>query len=135
MSSNHTPFVHMHTILAVGLGGALGALSRYGVGWLLSKTLDTPFPWATWAVNLLGCLLIGLAVPLLARLDPASKLYPFLVVGVLGSFTTFSTYSLDTLSLWTNGHLGWALLNAGGSVVAGLVFVWLGRTLGVWLGA
>ena len=124
----------MHTILGVALGGALGALSRYGVGWLISQTFDTPFPWGTWAVNLLGCLLIGLAVPLLARLDPASRLYPFLVVGFLGSFTTFSTYSLDTLSLWTSGHPGWALLNAVGSVVAGLVFVWLGRTLGLWLG-
>ena len=123
----------MHTLLSVALGGACGALARYGAGWLVARTFDTPFPWPTWTVNLVGCFLIGLSVPLLATLDPDAKTYPFLVVGFLGSFTTFSTYSLDTLSLWTSGQFGWALLNAGGSVVIGLLFVWLGRTVGAWL--
>jgi CrcB protein len=123
----------MQAALLVALGGACGALSRYGAGWLVARAFDTPFPWATWTVNLAGCLLIGVSVPVLAKLDSPAHVYPFLVVGFLGSFTTFSTYSLDTVSLWTGGHLGWALLNAGGSVAAGLLFVWLGQRVGLWL--
>lgn len=123
----------MHTLLLIAVGGACGALCRYGVGWWIGRIVASPFPWATWAVNLLGCLLMGLSVPLLARLDPEARVYPFLVVGFLGSFTTFSTYSLDTLSLGMGDRFGWALLNAGGSVLAGLVCVWIGHALGTWL--
>jgi len=123
----------MHSVVAVALGGACGALTRYGAGRLVRTLTDTPFPWATWAVNLVGCLLIGLAVPMLAALQVGDEGRFFLVVGFLGSFTTFSTYSLDTLSLVTSGHGGYALLNAAGSVVAGLVCVWIGRALGDFL--
>jgi len=119
----------MNAFVAVGLGGACGALARFGAGWLVGRVVETPFPWATWAVNLVGCLLIGAVIPLLSDWAPGSNARLFLVVGFLGSFTTFSTYSLDTLGLLADGHVGWALLNAGGSVVLGLLCVWLGRQL------
>lgn len=119
----------MNAFIAVGLGGACGALARFGTGWLISQVVETPFPWATWTVNLAGCLLIGAAIPLLMHWAPGGNARLFLVVGFLGSFTTFSTYSLDTLGLLADGHVGWALLNAGGSVVLGLLCVWLGRQL------
>lgn len=119
----------MNALIAVGLGGACGALARFGTGWLISQVVETPFPWATWAVNLVGCLLIGASIPLLANWALGETPRLFLVVGFLGSFTTFSTYSLDTLGLLANGHVGWALLNAGGSVVLGLLCVWIGRQL------
>jgi CrcB protein len=117
----------MTTIFSIALGGACGALARYGAGLLVRHLVDAPFPWATWTVNLVGCFLIGASLPLLSALPFGDQSRIFLVVGFLGSFTTFSTYSLDTLSLATNGHAVLALANAAGSVVAGLLCVWLGR--------
>lgn len=123
----------MPPVLFVALGGACGALARYGAGRLVAALFDSPFPWATWSVNLLGCFLIGLTVPLLGQLSGADRTRFFLVVGFLGSFTTFSTYSLDTVALWGQGHGLLGLLNAVGSLVCGLVLVALGRECSVWL--
>jgi CrcB protein len=123
----------MQNVLAVALGGACGALARYGAGLLVGRFVDSPFPWGTWAVNLVGCLLIGVAAAALGAADVGREVRLFLVVGVLGAFTTFSTYSLDTLSLVAEGNGALALLNAAGSVVAGLALVWAGRALGQWL--
>lgn len=119
----------MIRILAVAVGGACGALLRYGTGLLVSHTVGSAFPWATWAVNLVGCVLIGASVPLLGALQVGDGVRLFLVVGLLGSFTTFSTYSLDTLALWIDGNGTWALANAAGSLILGLVCVGLGRAL------
>ncbi|HYE58901.1 MAG TPA: fluoride efflux transporter CrcB [Rhodothermales bacterium] len=85
----------MH-VLFVALGGALGAVLRYGVGLLVLHRGQVSFPWATLLVNLTGSFLIGLIGPSLVRHDAARLL---LAVGVLGGFTTFSTYSLDALTL------------------------------------
>lgn len=119
--------------LAVALGGALGAVARYGAGRLVARFFDPSFPWATWTVNLLGCLLIGMSVPLFGRLSGYEEARFFLVVGFLGSFTTFSTYCLDTVALWGNEHGLLALLNAGGSVVCGLLLVAVGREASAWM--
>ncbi|MDX1530078.1 MAG: fluoride efflux transporter CrcB [Rhodothermales bacterium] len=115
-------------LAAVAAGGAAGALARYGVGLAAVRVVAGPFPVGTWAVNLLGSFLIGLAVPLLAVRADALRL--LLVTGFLGSFTTFSTFSLDTLALWEGGRPGLAALNAAGSVAFGLA----GAVLGLWLG-
>ncbi len=103
-------------------------MARYGVGLLAIRINETGLPLGTWGVNLLGSFLIGLAVPLMVGKGEAHRLV--LVVGFLGSFTTFSTFSLDTLALWESGRPGWAVLNATGSVVLGLVCV----ALGFWVG-
>ncbi len=103
-------------------------MARYGVYLLTLRAWGPALPVGTWAVNLAGSFLIGLAVPLLAAKGEAHRLA--LVVGFLGSFTTFSTFSLDTLALWEGGRPGWALLNAAGSVVLGLACA----ALGLWTG-
>lgn len=113
-------------LLLVALGGAVGAMARYGVGVASVRFAEAGVPIGTWVVNALGCLLIGLALPLVT--DDRARLA--LVVGVLGSFTTFSTYSADTVLLWEAGERTMAVANALGSVVVGVVFVALGLTLG-----
>lgn len=123
----------MPAALAVALGGAFGALARYGAGRLVAHLFDPAFPGATWTVNLLGCLLIGMTVPLFGRLSGAEEARFFLVVGFLGSFTTFSTYCLDTIALWGDERGLLALVNIGGSVVCGLLLVAVGRELTAWM--
>lgn len=123
----------MPPVVFVALGGALGALARYGAGRLVASLVEHPFPLGTWAVNLIGCFLIGMTVPLFGQLSGAERARLFLVAGFLGSFTTFSTFSLDTVALWGDGHGGLALLNAVGSLACGLVFVAVGREVSAWL--
>lgn len=123
----------MSSVVFVALGGACGALARYGAGRLVARMVDHPFPWGTWAVNLIGCFLIGMTVPLFAQLGEAERARFFLVVGFLGSFTTFSTYSLDTVALWGEGTGVLGLVNAIGSLVCGLLLVVAGRELSAWL--
>ncbi|MFC4000940.1 fluoride efflux transporter FluC [Prauserella oleivorans] len=113
-------------LLAVAMGGALGSLARYGLG------LALPHPPGGLAVatllgNVLGCLALGALMTALARTtDPPRLLRPFLGVGVLGGFTTFSTYVLDAVEAARLGHAGIAVVYAVGSVVASLVAVAVG---------
>ena len=116
----------MRSVLLVALGGALGAVARYGVGVASVRWAEAGLPVGTWVVNALGCLAIGAALPLVAG-DRARLM---LVVGVLGSFTTFSTFSADTVVLWEAGRPGLAVANALGSVAVGVVFVAAGLALG-----
>jgi CrcB protein len=113
-------------ILAViAAGGALGALARWG----LAVAVPRPpggFPWATFTANVTGCLLIGLLMVFVVEVWPPRRLLrPFLGVGVLGGYTTFSAYALDALRLATEGHLALAGAYLLASIVAGLVAVWL----------
>jgi len=126
----------MRTLVAVGLGGAVGATARYLLaGWLQARASATRgwfalFPVGTLAVNLLGCFAIGLLAALFQeRLagDPAVR--TFALVGVLGGFTTFSTFGLETLALARDGNLALAFGNVGASVVLGLAGVWAGAAL------
>lgn len=116
----------MPTALLVALGGATGALARWGLAEASARWLGLDAPWGTWAANLLGCFLVGLAIPAFSEADPRRA---FLVVGFLGAFTTFSTYSAETLALWEAGRVGLALANAAGSVVLGLAACGLGLAL------
>jgi len=120
--------------LLVAAGGALGATARYGLGLLAVRVWGAGLPIGTWAVNLLGSFLIGVALPfIVAKGGTAEGARLAVIIGFLGAFTTFSTFSLDTYVLWERGHPGWALANAGGSVVLGLGCVALGLWLGRWL--
>lgn len=120
----------MHHLLFVALGGALGASLRYGAGVLAATFWRYPLPLATWTVNLAGCLLIGLLGPVLTRIGAPGSWYAFLIVGFLGSLTTFSTFSLETVVLWQQGTGMTALVNAAGSVMLGIGCVWLGLQIG-----
>ncbi len=120
----------MYQIFLVAVGGALGAAVRYGTSVWVLRFWDEPAVLATWAVNLVGCLLIGMMAPMLGRVGLAEEVQIFLIVGFLGSLTTFSTFSLETVVLWQEGLGVAALLNAVGGVVLGLVCVWIGLFLG-----
>ena len=121
----------LNNLFLVALGGALGATARYGVGLAAVRLWGSGVPAGTWAVNLAGSFLIGLAVPfVVTKTGGMEGLRAALVIGFLGSFTTFSTFSLDTVVLWEGGRPGWALANVGLSVVFGLVFA----ALGLWIG-
>ena len=117
----------MQAILLVGLAGALGAMSRYGVGMLAERTLGTHFAFGTLLVNVAGCLLLGFLLELERGTDLVSHPLRLIVaVGFLGAFTTFSTFGYETLRYLQNGASHLALLNISANLVLGLGAVWLG---------
>jgi fluoride exporter len=120
----------MNMVLLVALGGAVGSIARYLMASRLQTATGWNFPIGTVAVNILGCFLIGiLYVLLVARPDPKHELRALLIVGVMGGFTTFSSFSLETVTLAMNGNYGGATLNVVVSVVACLVGTVLGIAL------
>lgn len=133
-SRNRPAALRPSDLVLVALGGALGAVSRYGVAVAMGRLAPGPFPAGTWAANLAGCFVIGLVVPFV--LTPSTGAARMLVVtGFLGAFTTFSTFSLDTLGMLRDGRAGLAALNAVGSVGLGLLLTAAGWRLARALGA
>ena len=117
------------TLAYVALGGALGALARYGIsGWVYDR-MGENFPWGTLVVNLVGCLALGLVIRWLQVSAVAPELRPFLTIEVLGAFTTFSTFSYETVALLQEGQWLRAGLYMGGSVVLGLIAMVAGMAL------
>lgn len=118
----------MLKILLVGLGGFLGSIGRYLVsGWVQNRFPFSGFPWGTLAVNLVGCWILGLLAGLAeARGVFSSETRLFLMVGLLGGFTTFSTFGLESYTLLADATYGRLAGNLLGSVVGGLAAVGLG---------
>lgn len=117
-------------ILAVSAGGVVGTLLRFAVSSWVNSHLPRYFPLATLIVNLLGCLLIGYLYGLfLSRPELPAELRSGLILGFLGAFTTFSSFSLDTLRLLENGAAGVALGYISLSVLGGLLATWAGLGL------
>ena len=118
----------MWNLLLVGFGGGIGAIARYLLGgWVLHRTLQERMPYGTLAVNLMGCLAIGLLAGAAERfevLTPEARL--FLITGVLGGFTTFSAFGYETVFLLRRGEPLVAAAYVGASVGLGLLAVWLG---------
>ena len=107
----------MNTFVAVAVGGALGAVSRYSFGLVALALIGNRFPWATLGVNVVGSFLIGLAAVLIGdRIVDGELWRPLVIVGFLGAFTTFSAFSLDTLLLLQQGNYNTALAYMLGSV-------------------
>lgn len=119
-------------LLAVACGGALGSLARYGVG-ALSRMLWPGWPWGTLFVNLLGSFVIGLLFAWFAERPVDDWLRLGLITGVLGGFTTFSAFSIETLELWRADGAGGAAIYVAVTLVAGLAAcalgLWSARTL------
>lgn len=118
-------------ILLVGLGGFAGAVARYLLGgWVLHHTLEAKFPWSTFAVNVLGCLLMGALSALIERFDlftPHARL--LLLTGLLGGFTTFSAFGFETIYLLRRGELWIAAAYILASVFACGLALWVGLKL------
>lgn len=121
----------MKELLLVALGGALGSMGRYAISaWALADQLAWRFPVGTFLVNILGSLLIGLLGGLVVKhqwFSPEVRL--LLITGVLGGFTTFSAFGLETFYLIRRGELGIAIAYVASSVLLGLILVWLGYAL------
>jgi len=118
--------MRLDVLAVVSAGGALGALARYGVGEAL-PTQPGRFPWATFAVNVSGCLLMGVLMVLVLEVwPPRGYVRPFVAIGVLGGYTTFSTYAMEARDLLDSAHYATAGSYVAGSVVATLAAVWLG---------
>ena len=116
--------------LWVAIGGALGSMARYGVSGLVSAMAGGVFPFGTLVVNVTGAILIGF----LATLSGSDSRFfipaygrLFLMTGICGGYTTFSTFSLETANLMRDGEWGAALANIGGSVILCLVAIWVGH--------
>jgi fluoride exporter len=117
------------TLAQVAIGGALGAMARFGTQSLAFRLFGPAFPVGTLAANVLGSFLMGLAVAWLVDRDVA-RFSPFLLVGFLGAYTTFSTYALDALKLWERGDAVPALGYVLGSVVLSIAACLAGLALG-----
>ena len=122
----------MLTYLWVALGGAVGSVARYGSAALFARLSQGSFPWSTLFVNVSGSLVIGVLAGLAAadgRPLLGTDARALLMVGLCGGYTTFSSFSLETLRLMREGAWGWAMANVLGSVVLCLAAVWLGTLL------
>jgi CrcB protein len=118
----------MQSFLLVGLGGALGSMGRYGFSVLVGRFWMNPFPLGTLLINILGSFAMGILIGLLAKFtpewSPTARL--FVAIGVLGGFTTFSSFSLDAIALFERGQMGAALTYALLSVVVSVAALYFG---------
>ena len=112
--------------LWIALGSALGGMSRYALGSWVVERYGTALPWGTLAINILGSGMIGFFA---AAVKP-TPWRQFLMVGICGGFTTFSAFSLETLTLLRDGHMSRALTYVALSVLVCLISVWLGHLVG-----
>jgi CrcB protein len=130
-SSYETEELQMPVVLAVALGGALGSVARHGVDRFIERRTSSIFPWSTFTINVTGCLLIGAVIgALVDRHHTPAWVRAGLVVGVLGGYTTFSTFAQEGLGLFEDGRSALALAYTLGSVVVGLLAVYAGTRLG-----
>lgn len=113
----------MLNILAVGAGGFIGSVLRYVIG-LIPVTETLVFPIKTFAINVVGCLLIGvIAVSVSKNIELNPQMLLFLKVGLCGGFTTFSTFALETSDLMKSGHMGMAFLYVALSILVGIAVI------------
>jgi CrcB protein len=118
----------MQAVLLVGAGGAIGSMARYGMSVLVGRFWTGSFPLAILVINIIGSVLMGVLIGLLARFMPpmANEIRLFIAVGMLGGFTTFSSFSLDTITLIERGELVQAIFYVALSVVVCLAGLYLG---------
>jgi CrcB protein len=113
----------------IAIGGAIGSLSRYALDGLVYRFAPASFPYGTFVVNLLGCAVFGLIIGQSEqRFAVGSPARSFWLIGLLGAFTTFSTYTFETFGLLRDGQWTRAMVNAVGQVAGGLVALWAGYT-------
>jgi CrcB protein len=114
-------------LLVIAVGGALGSIARYLLSTFVLRVSGTLFPLGTFIVNVVGCLVFGaIAGATSQRVHISSTTRLFLLTGILGGFTTFSTYTFESFALIRDGQFAWATINIAGQVVVGLVGFWAG---------
>ena len=129
----------LNQYLVIALGGALGSVLRFWIGTGIDSAVSRGgqiFPWGTVVVNITGCFIIGLFATLTGvegRWLVPALVRPFVMIGILGGYTTFSSFSLQTLNLWNDNQRWEALANVLISVVLCLLGVWLGAALADWI--
>ncbi len=111
----------MKILLAIGAGSFIGGILRYLVSEAMRQRFASPFPYGTFLVNIIGCLLIGVALGLMERGNISGEWKLFMAVGLLGGFTTFSTFSLETITLIRDGQVYAALTYVFLSIALGLI--------------
>ena len=121
----------MKNALAVGFGGFIGCIARYLISVLIAQFFGAPaFPYATLIVNIVGCFLIGLLGALAENTNMFSpEMQLFLIVGILGGFTTYSAFGYQTLMLARDNQIISAFLNVSAHIILGLGAVWLGASI------
>jgi len=127
---------HIIRLCSIGLGGFTGAILRYLVsGWVQDRSGSIAFPYGTLSVNLIGCFVIGFLTFLVeTRSFFSVETRSFILIGLLGSFTTFSTFGNETLVLIRGGRLDMAAFYTGAHLIVGIIMVWMGRIAasGIW---
>ena len=125
----------LYSVIFVALGGTLGSVSRYLLGtWAQTASKSIDFPYGTLAVNLFGCFVIGFLSQLAESRGAFSmEARAFIFLGLLGGFTTFSSFGNDTINLFRDGETFNALVNIGANVIFGLLLVWFGRMVAYWI--
>lgn len=113
-------------ILLVGTGSAIGGISRFVLGKLISSTFIASFPYSTFLINIVGSFLIGVFIALQGKQSITEMSMLFLTVGFCGGFTTFSSFSLENILLLKQGNVGIAMLYIASSIILGLAAVYLG---------
>lgn len=120
----------MNGLIFIALGGAIGAVARYGVSQGMARVFGHGFPYGTLTVNVVGSLIMGMVVGFtLGQSGLSDQMRLFLMVGVLGAFTTFSTFSMEAVSLIEKGHLQTAFIYIASSVILSLLGFWGGLSL------
>ncbi|MGI8648895.1 MAG: fluoride efflux transporter CrcB [Rubrobacter sp.] len=120
----------MKNMILVAIGGGLGAALRYGAGvWLASK-LGPGFPWGTFFVNVTGSFIVGIVLALASGGELSAEARLFLAVGLMGGYTTFSSYSYETLAMISSGSVSAALINVFGQLALGFLAVYAGVIVG-----
>lgn len=118
----------VYRALFIGLGGFIGTLLRYFTSFGFTRILGSTFPYGTLVVNIVGCFTIGLIMELCMNgWNVSNEVRLFLMTGVLGGLTTFSSFGLETMGLYSNGKTNLAILNLVLNVVLSLISVWLGK--------
>lgn len=126
----------MLQILVIGFGGFLGTVARFGLSGLVHRQFGDSFPYGTLVVNVLGCLVIGILMYFIEdrpMFGPTARL--FLTIGLLGGFTTFSSFGYETVELLRHGNYRSAAVSVSANVFLGMGAVWAGRALMKPLGA
>lgn len=121
----------IHPLILVAMGGAIGSMARFGVSSLVVKQVNpVNFPWGTFSVNVLGCMLAGVFLLVAESMQSISHdARLFIVTGLLGGFTTFSAFGIETLGLLRRGEMLIAISYASLSIILGVLAMWLSYSL------